>query len=80
MPEKLTLKEIAEHYGISTKTLRKRIRSAQVPYVRFGRALRFDLATVEAHLAAKDEVITLPRRRVSVGSKGGNKYAEALGV
>lgn len=81
MTEKLTLQEIARVYKTTPKTFAKRVREQQIPFEPLGRQKRFDLDTVRKHLETREAAgIDTPRKRVSLPKKGGNKYAEALGV
>lgn len=50
--QKLSATQVAKVLGVSSWTVYRLARQGQVPYLRIGRALRFDLAQVEAALAA----------------------------
>jgi excisionase family DNA binding protein len=78
--QKLTLAEIAAIYKVSPKTFARLTRDKGIPHERLRKRYRFSLAVVEAHLAAVEEKVKLPERRVALLRKGGNKYADLLGV
>lgn len=80
MQQKLTLQEIASHYKLSPKSFAKLVRDKGIPHERLRKRYRFSLAVVEAHLATVEEKVKLPERRVALLRKGGNKYADLLGV
>ncbi len=45
-------KKLAEHLGVSVRTLQsQRQRGDGIPFIRLGRTIRYDLATVQEHLA-----------------------------
>lgn len=56
----ITIREAAEYTGLSVSTLYSWVWQKRVPYVKLGRAVRFDLADL-------DRLIEL--RRVEPGSK-----------
>jgi excisionase family DNA binding protein len=48
-----TKQEIAEHFGVKTRTVDNWMRAGLLPYWKIGHLVRFDLATVQASLNAK---------------------------
>ena len=53
--EYMTLKEIAEYYKVHENTIRNWIED-NMPSIKIGRVLRFDLQAVEEWIANKNEV------------------------
>lgn len=51
----LTLDQIAKHLSVSRKTIYYWVGRAEIPFVRVGRHLRFDLEDVLKHFTAKTE-------------------------
>jgi excisionase family DNA binding protein len=45
----LTKPEVAKHFGITVRTLENWMTQGYVPYLRFGRVIRFSLADVQRH-------------------------------
>ena len=45
-----TKPEVARHFGITVRTLENWMTQGYVPYLRFGRAVRFILADVQMHV------------------------------
>jgi excisionase family DNA binding protein len=81
MARKLTLKEIAAHYGKSPRAFRDLVKREGIPHFKIGREMRFALSEVDAFLrppaVVKDNVVKFtPKRR----AKGRSKLAEAVGV
>lgn len=48
----LTVADVASHYGISTNTVRRMVAAREIPCVRIGRQLRFNLEDVKRALAS----------------------------
>ena len=48
MPEYLNIKELSETIGISVATIYKAIAARQIPYVRIGRRVIFDMGSIRA--------------------------------
>jgi len=46
----LTKPEVAKYFGVTVRTLENRMTQGYVPYLRFGRAVRFSLADVQNHV------------------------------
>ncbi len=53
LPKKITRKELAAHLGLSLRTVDNLVTSGRIPYLKLGRAVRFDLSEVEAALREK---------------------------
>jgi excisionase family DNA binding protein len=55
----LTVRETAEYLGLKVETVYKKARLRELPFVKVGRALRFDpeRGTVEGHIAPKDQAV-----------------------
>ena len=46
LPTYLTIKQAAEMFQVSTKTIRRRVASREWPHVRVGRQIRLDLDVI----------------------------------
>lgn len=51
----LTLEEVALYLNVSSKTVYYWVGRAEIPFIRVGRHLRFDPATVVQHFSGKTE-------------------------
>jgi len=46
LPHLLTIEELADHLGVTVRHIRRLVAERRVPFVRFGRLVRFDPAVV----------------------------------
>ncbi len=71
----ITLTEMAEHLGVTTRTLTKYVATYSIPHVRIGTLLRFDRDRVVAFLEARQRPVEIapvqPRAAVAKGQKRG---------
>lgn len=42
-----SVEDVAEHFGVSTRTVRRWLRSTEIPHRRIGSVIRFNLAEVD---------------------------------
>ena len=61
---KLTSQQLADHMGVSTRTIGNWKATGVIPFIRIGRVVRFDLAEVEAGL---------DKFKIRVFAKGGKE-------
>ena len=54
----VTAEEVARYFCVSTDSIYRMAREAQIPCVRIGRLVRFDLDVVEAALVGDEAVAT----------------------
>ena len=55
----LTKPEVAKYFGVTVRTLENWMTQGYVPYIRFGRAVRFSLADVQRHVEKHQRVCRL---------------------
>ena len=51
LPRLLTIEEVADHLGVNVRHMRRLVAERRIPYVKWGRLLRFDPAEIDAWLA-----------------------------
>ena len=72
--KKLSIKELAAFIGVSTDTILRAVRKGEIPAIRVGIALRFDLHQVR-HQMERNAVVRL--RRGSASAPGGESRRRA---
>jgi excisionase family DNA binding protein len=55
----LTKEEIAKYFGITVRTVENWMTQGYLPYLRFGRAVRFSLADVQRHVEKHQRICRL---------------------
>lgn len=84
-----TLKEFAEYLNCSTKTASKYVEKYEIPHIKLGRDLRFDLEEVKTHLKTvvaggavdlPDLKAKKPIGKLQARGQGSEKYASMLGL
>jgi excisionase family DNA binding protein len=60
LPTLLTIPEAANLFGVSTKTVRRRIQDREWPHVRVGREVRVGLARVRPEVMATIPMVARP--------------------
>ncbi len=53
---KVTRQQLASHFGLSLRTVDALTASGKLPYLKIGKAVRYDLAEVEAAMRARFHV------------------------
>lgn len=51
LPRLMTIEEVAEHLGVNVRHMRRLVAERRIPYVKWGRLLRFDPAEIDDWLA-----------------------------
>lgn len=79
----LTLSQMAERLGITTKTFRKDVTSKGIPYYSVGKRMRFDPEAVKAYLNTteteqKSNVVVMVRPKRRKGPVVSKRFAEAV--
>ena len=65
--KKLTAQQLADHMGVSTRTIGNWKATGVIPFIRIGRVVRFDLEEVEAGLE---------KFKIRVFAKGGKEITQ----
>jgi excisionase family DNA binding protein len=63
LPMLLSIEEIAEHLGVSTRHIRRLVSERRIPYIKWGHLLRFDPDEVSAWLDERRIAPTIYGRR-----------------